>query len=188
MRRVLKPPQHQSLRPAKLPVTTLPEPPKSGAKCLGTPVQAAPAREPWGGASRWQEIRDLLCGSPTCAPRGGAHAALLRWNLGLLPPPTACSDNPGTVAYLPAASFLGRAGLSPCYFIVCVAQRAGPGEPAPRQSRNSSARGAFPCGSCLPLGPPPLRPGLGSASEPRTPTPRRLAGQPEPAASPGPVS
>lgn len=82
----------------------------------------------------------------------------------------------------------GERGLSPCYFIVCVAQRAGPGEPAPRQSRNSTACDAFPRGSCLPLGPPPLCPGLGSASEPHSLTPRRLAGQPEPAASPGPVS
>lgn len=78
--------------------------------------------------------------------------------------------------------------MSPCYFIVCVAQRAGPGKSSPRQSRNSRARGAFLCSSCLPLGPPPLRPGLGSASEPRSSTPRRLAGQPELSASPGPVS
>lgn len=78
--------------------------------------------------------------------------------------------------------------MSSCYFIVCVAQRAGPGKPAPRQSRNSTAHGAFPCSSCLSLGLPPLRPVLGSASEPRYSTPRRLAGQPEPSASPGPVS
>ncbi|XP_057621465.1 heterogeneous nuclear ribonucleoprotein A3-like [Chionomys nivalis] len=87
-----------------------------------------------------------------------------------------------------AASSLRRAPLSPCYFIVCAALRAGPDEPAPRQSRNSAAHGALPRGGCLPLGPSPLRPGLGSASELRSATPRRLAERPEPAASPGPAS
>jgi hypothetical protein len=86
-RRVLKPHQRQSIRPAKLPVTTLPEPPKSGAKCLGTPVQAEPARVLWGGASRWQEIGDQLCGSPTCARRGvGGGGALCAPNVEPRPP------------------------------------------------------------------------------------------------------
>lgn len=103
-----------------------------------------------------------------------------------------CMSRPG--------SALGHRGQSATYLLCCLLVSGAPGlSTATLLSRlltaqdlgtrlcssNSALRSAFP-GSCLPpLLPPPLCPSSCSAREPRSPTPG-LAGQPAPAASPGP--
>lgn len=73
-----------------------------GCTSPGALGRGFPVAEDWGPALQVPNLR---------AARG-AHSALLRRNLGLLPPATGHSDNPGTVAYLPAQPppSLGRAG------------------------------------------------------------------------------
>lgn len=128
---------------------------------------------------------DLCWGSPNVRAAPGAHRARLWPRLAAAPWQHAWGAWGGRPPTCSAASSLRRSGAVDRYFIVSAAHRAGPGDPALRQSCKSALRCAFLGGSCLPLLPLPLCPSSSSAREPRSPTPG-LSGQPAPAASPGP--
>ena len=91
---------------------------------------------------------------------------------------------PGAVIHLPALPLTasGARRTVDRYFIVSDAHRAGPGDPALSQLRNSALRSAF-LGGCF--FPSLLCPSSSSAHERRSQTPG-LARQPAPAASPDP--
>lgn len=95
----------------------------------------------WGPALRVPNLREAL----------GAHFALLRWNLGLLPPATARSDNPGTVAYLPAQPppSSGEWGCRLATLLSALRSARDPGNPlraspaTPRRAAPSPAAAVF---------------------------------------------
>lgn len=97
----------------------------------------------WGPALRVPNLR---------APEAwGGHSALLRWNLGLLPPATARSGNPGTVAYLPAQPppSSGERGCRLATLLSALRSARDPGNPlraspaTPRRTAPSLAAAVF---------------------------------------------